>query len=472
MFLVPHGSRPLKLLRIEGWALAAVVLLLGLRLGGWPTQLGADTLPAWAHTILEVFSVSVAALLFAVVWSLRRDGVHPDLQPLGAAALGVGLLALLHLLMLQVRSSGAPDRGAAVACSLLADAWLAAAVVLAALRRGRPLAACGLPCMSLVSIGYVFLAWWGVFEAGWRPLLPAWAAVLARARGGAALLWAPRARAGDEVAMLWFGTAVGLALTQLCFLVALEGGAGAALLGHAVKAAVYLLLYLGAMGLLVRTPLRQLGALAAQQQQAREDDRRRIARELHDELGQALTALRLQLERLRLQQPRGAEFEQAVDGMLHVVGSTVDTVRGIAEDLRPGMLDDLGLAAAIEQCAAAFSARVGIPCELALESTPEPLREGVAIALYRILQEALTNIARHAGARRAWVGLRRDGDELELTVDDDGRWQIPADARSRLGLLGMRERAQLLGGSVETGPRPDGGTRVRARVPIHSRENP
>lgn len=210
-----------------------------------------------------------------------------------------------------------------------------------------------------------------------------------------------------------------------------------------------------------------LRGLSASVVDAREQERRRIARELHDELGQRLSALKLELAGcagsagLQPQDPR-------LQAMLAMLDDTMASVRRIAADLRPLMLDDLGLAAAVEWLAAEATRRLGMQVQVEVdELDPEP-GEPLAIAVYRMVQEALTNAARHARARHVRVTLRSEAGELRLTVQDDGPG-FPLPVRGQpgsYGLLGMRERARLLGGRVEIDNAPEGGGRVRVWLPM------
>jgi signal transduction histidine kinase len=160
--------------------------------------------------------------------------------------------------------------------------------------------------------------------------------------------------------------------------------------------------------------------------------------------------------------------------MSGLLDQTVAATRRISADLRPLMLDDLGLADAARWLVEDFAARSGIACSMevsgaaALEAMPKP----VATALYRAIQESLTNIARHAAARSAWATLAASGGEAQFEIEDDGRGIAPGDlAKARsLGVKGMRERIAYLGGSVDIERAPRGGTRVRVRVPLHGRE--
>jgi two-component system, NarL family, sensor histidine kinase UhpB len=217
----------------------------------------------------------------------------------------------------------------------------------------------------------------------------------------------------------------------------------------------------------VRRSRRALRELSARVVEAREEERRRIARELHDELGQRLTALKIDLSNLATAAKLGPE-DARVSAMSAMLDDTLASVRRIASDLRPLMLDDLGLNAAIEWLAHEASRRMGIPVHARLPSVEPLVDERVAIALYRMVQEALTNVARHAQAKNVEIGLRSQAGSLLLTVSDDGIGIAESAPRrsGSVGLLGVRERAQMLGGEVTIGPRRGGGTRLGVRVPL------
>ena len=215
----------------------------------------------------------------------------------------------------------------------------------------------------------------------------------------------------------------------------------------------------------------ELRQLSAQVFEAREEEKTLIARELHDELGQLLTAMKMDLAWLRERLPGLDPALEAKAGQMNeVLDQTVGSVRRIAADLRPLMLDDLGLADAAGWLVEDFARRSGIECRIDLPPAEriEALGRDTAIAVYRVLQEALTNIARHSGAKHAWAVLEALDDALLLEVEDDGRGiTAEALAKSRsLGVKGMRERMLYLGGELEVSRAPRGGTRVRARVPL------
>lgn len=202
---------------------------------------------------------------------------------------------------------------------------------------------------------------------------------------------------------------------------------------------------------------------------AEDEERRRIARELHDETGQALTALLVGLRTIE-EQAITTDVQSAARRLRGVAAQTVDNVGRLARGLHPSVLDDLGLAAAARRHVSDFAESFGVALDLRLESiVSHPLPPLAAATTYRILQEALTNVARHARARVVGVQLTLAGTMLELVVRDDGvGFDAGAafDTASGLGLHGMQERAALLGGSVEIESRPGHGTAVRARVPV------
>lgn len=212
----------------------------------------------------------------------------------------------------------------------------------------------------------------------------------------------------------------------------------------------------------------QLRALAARMDAVREEERQGIAREIHDRMGQELTALKLDLAwmRPRLSDPDLTRRAERMDGLLD---EALETTRRVSAELRPALLDELGLAAAINWHAHEFETRTGIACAVQAAAGRGPdVGPRASLALYRILQEALTNVARHAGASSARVNLSTDGRELSLVVEDDGRGiaDVELARPTALGLVGMRERALAVSGVVTVERRGEGGTRVTARVPM------
>jgi signal transduction histidine kinase len=201
---------------------------------------------------------------------------------------------------------------------------------------------------------------------------------------------------------------------------------------------------------------------------AEDEERRRIARELHDETGQALTALLVGL-RLIEEQAITIDVRSAAQQLRGVAAQTVDNVGRLARGLHPSILDDVGLAAAVRQYVSNYATSFGVAIDTQVEVVSHALPPVAATTMYRILQEALTNVARHARAQTVGVELLQQGTMLTLEVRDDGvgfdAGAAPREERG-LGLHGMRERVALLGGSVEIESRPGHGTVVRARIPV------
>lgn len=213
----------------------------------------------------------------------------------------------------------------------------------------------------------------------------------------------------------------------------------------------------------------QLRALTGYLQYVREEERTRIAREVHDELGQALTGLKLDLSWIATRLPKDRRsVHLKLKTMSAHIDATVKTVRRIATELRPGILDDLGLLAAIEWQANEFQTRTGIQCTVTTTVTETIWDHSFTTAFFRIFQETLTNIIRHAKASRVEVQILEDGGRLILSVKDNGRGiseEEITNTRS-LGLIGMRERAALLGGDITLSGAPGQGTTVIVRIPV------
>ncbi len=208
--------------------------------------------------------------------------------------------------------------------------------------------------------------------------------------------------------------------------------------------------------------------LSARLMNAQEQERRFISRELHDEVGQSLGAMLVDVGRLTsILSPENTGIQEALRKIRASAEASVTSVRNMALLLRPSMLDDLGLVAAIEWQAREVSRRSDVEVEVEVDA-PElsaELREDVKVCLYRLVQEALNNVARHSGARHAWVTLRQDQREIGLTVRDDGKGFDPDRSRG-FGLLGMRERLRLLHGLLRIESSIGSGTSIVASLPL------
>lgn len=219
----------------------------------------------------------------------------------------------------------------------------------------------------------------------------------------------------------------------------------------------------------LRRSKEELQEFAAAANLLREQEQRRIARELHDELAQALTGLKMDVAWIKdkLAAPPPAIVDR-LNSMETLLDSTVAATRRISSDLRPMMLDDLGLAPAAEWLVEKFTERTGIPCELAITGAKLDLPDAVATTVYRLLQESLTNIAKHAKASRAGVTLAHGDGAIAMSVHDDGVGFAPQEPRkpNAYGLIGLRERVILLGGKIRINSAPGQGTTIDINLPI------
>lgn len=217
----------------------------------------------------------------------------------------------------------------------------------------------------------------------------------------------------------------------------------------------------------------QLRELSAHLESVREEEKARIAREVHDELGQVLTVLKLETSMCELAYGElDPGLQDRLGNMKKLIAQLFQLVRDVASALRPPILD-AGIGSALEWQARRFEARTGIPCLVTVPEHPPRLGDAKAIGLFRILQEALTNVMRHAQAHTVELELKVEGDELCLGIDDDGRGFDTASAwrGNSFGLVGMRERVLMLGGSLEIQSQPGEGSSLRVRVPLAADES-
>jgi two-component system, NarL family, sensor histidine kinase UhpB len=212
----------------------------------------------------------------------------------------------------------------------------------------------------------------------------------------------------------------------------------------------------------------RLRALSSQIIKAQEEERLRISRELHDETAQALASL-LVRQRVAERSPDAESLQRTMADLRVLTSEALEGVRRMALELRPTMLDDLGLVAAVEAFARQFSHRTGIPVDVRMTRRPERLPPEVELVAFRVIQEALSNVARHSGAGRAEVRLGAGPSVLVINIEDDGtgfQLETALDSRRRsLGLFGMHERAALVGGLLSLDTAPGRGTRVRLEIP-------
>jgi signal transduction histidine kinase len=207
--------------------------------------------------------------------------------------------------------------------------------------------------------------------------------------------------------------------------------------------------------------------------EAQEEERRLLARELHDELGQSLNAIKVDAVSIRDQSRELPTIQKSAQAIIEVSSQVYDTVRSLMRQLRPVALDELGLAPAVQYGIEQWQRRHGsVKCEFSADGKLEGLDEKVNITVYRLVQECLTNVAKHAGATRVKIGISRtaDGSGLRVGIADDGKGFDPSARRQGLGLVGLRERVEALGGRFELESSPGAGTRIEITIPLGARQ--
>jgi PAS domain S-box-containing protein len=213
----------------------------------------------------------------------------------------------------------------------------------------------------------------------------------------------------------------------------------------------------------------KLQALAARLQHAREEERKMVARDLHDDIGQILTAIKMDITWVVRHLPKSTdEVHKRLAGSIELINNGAQSVRKICSGLRPGILDDLGLAATIEWQMNEFASRTGISCQVSFPPAELKLDGDHATAVFRIFQECLTNVARHAEARSVRASLSQQDENLMLVVVDDGKGFRESEVAGSLGILGMKERAQACGGSVQVSSSPSKGTKITVQIPLNA----
>lgn len=236
-------------------------------------------------------------------------------------------------------------------------------------------------------------------------------------------------------------------------------------------AAAWLVARLKLAGEEIRTSHRKLRALTDYQQRLREDEQKRIALEVHDELGQALTGLKMHIHLLKNQSDAlnaaDKSLAKGFDELMEMTDTTIGTIRRIASELRPSLLDDFGLVPALDWQTQEFERRTAIPCEFHSNGESIDLGHERNTAMYRIVQEALTNVARHAEASKVTVDLDAKHGEVRLSIRDDGIGMDHGNPKGiSLGIFGMQERSRMIGGELKIESSPADGTAIRLRIPL------
>ena len=213
----------------------------------------------------------------------------------------------------------------------------------------------------------------------------------------------------------------------------------------------------------------QRSGLARKLIAVQEDVLHSIARELHDEFGQILTAIGVMLSRAERRMPATSDFVEEMEAVRRVTQETLERTRSLSQVLHPSILDDAGLEGAIDAYLPVFEKQTGIAVEYEKSGRGPQIDNRIAIHVYRVLQEALSNVARHSQSTRAWVRVRFDPERLRMEVEDHGAG-ISANGERGIGVIAMRERAELLGGQLDLDRPPQGGTLVRLEVPVRRRD--
>lgn len=225
----------------------------------------------------------------------------------------------------------------------------------------------------------------------------------------------------------------------------------------------------------LRSAHAQMQTLSRQLMQVQERERRQLAHDLHDEIGQAVTAIKMNLQTMQ-RVADTSNIQDTLNDSLGILDKILQRVRDLSLDLRPSLLDDLGLVPAVRWYVERQAMRAGLVAEVKAENVPQDLEPDMAVACFRIVQESITNILRHAKATKIHVTLGQEEHSLDLCIKDDGigmsAREMPGTAavRSTLGLLGMQERAQALGGRITIQSLPGQGTEIRVRIPLRSHE--
>ena len=192
---------------------------------------------------------------------------------------------------------------------------------------------------------------------------------------------------------------------------------------------------------------------------------RHISRELHDEFGQVLTAIGSMLGRAGKHAPEGSPLREDLKEVQEIAQSTLNNIRTLSQALHPVLLEEAGLESTLDWYIPAVGRQTGLALHYEKTGQPFPVETGAGVHIYRVLQEALNNVSRHSGAGDAWIRLQFSPDSLELEVEDHGKGFLAEKSQRGIGLVAMRERAELIGGTLAIFPRPQGGTKVRLQIP-------
>lgn len=449
------------------------------------------------HTAMEVFSIVVAWLVFAVGWNTHDAPRAATSNWLACAFLAVALMDFGHTLSYSGMPNFVTPASAekAIHFSFAARAIAAFALLALALRPWRALKhrQQRYLYLAIALAGVLLLHWIFLFRAHWIPRtfipgegLTTFKIVIEYALFAAhlAAAWGFFRRVNLDDSQMWgylFAASCLMGASQLFTTFYSHPYDIHNFLAHAYRAVGYVLLYRALFISGIREPYaaarklrdeldlsaQRLRALGARVRDDIESERKRLSRSLHDELGQDLTALRMDLGWMQRHYGDHQNLVTAVERMRGTVEGAATAMRRIISDLRPPMLDDLGIVAAATTLTKDLATRTGLEVALTTEGDFDALPEAHQTAIYRMLQEGLTNVVRHAAATRVEVSLRASQQQVELRIHDNGRG-FSEDARRKeasFGLFGLGEWAGQLGGTVDINSQPGRGTRISVHIP-------
>jgi signal transduction histidine kinase len=450
------------------------------------------------HTGMHVFSLVVAWLVFAIGWNTHDPQRAGSVTLLACGFLGVALIDFGHALsyagMPEFVTPSSPEKS--INFSLVSRLLAALALLAIAFVPRKPLPAPAVRYAYLATtLALVALAYWVVLfhpEAlpvmyvpgtGLTPFKVAAEYVLAalHVAGAVGFYWQLRAAHSSNAAYLLAASIV-MAFSQALNALYAHPYDIHNFLSHVYRVVGYVLIYRGIFISEMREPYKvaerlqtelrasatRLREMSARMQQDVEEERKRISQSLHDEMGQNLTALQLDAGWIRRHCDGQPVILGVVDRMQQSIEESASSMRRIVADMRPRVLDDLGITAAIKALAKDVSARTGMEVAFIPQGELDGIEDNIKTGLYRMLQECLTNVSRHAQAKSVHIRLVADDREIEMRVVDDGRGFAPEAQRKHgsFGLFGLDERATLLGGSALVESAPGAGTRITVRLPL------
>lgn len=450
------------------------------------------------HTATHVFSLVIAWLVFAIGWNSHDPERAGSITLLACGFLGVGLVDFGHALsyagMPDLVTPASPEKS--IVFSLVSRLFAALALLTLAVIPRKSLRVLSSRYVYLAcTLGVVALVYWVVlfhpdvlprtFEAG-SGLTPfkvasEYVLVALHVVAAVAFYWQLRTGQASNAGYLLAASVV-MALSQVLNALYSHPYDIHNFLSHAYRVIGYALIYRGIFISEMREPYNvaarlqddlrgsatRLREMSAKIQQDIENERKRISQSLHDEMGQNLTALQLDAGLIRRHSKEETVILDAVDRMQRSIEESAASMRRIVADMRPRVLDDLGIIPAIKGLAKDVSTRTSLEIAFVPIGEFDAIEDATKTALYRMLQECLTNVTRHAHATRVQIRLFVDDGHIEMVVSDNGRGFAPAARlkRGSLGLFGLGERAGQLGGTVEVDSAPDQGTRINIRLPL------